>query len=139
MLSLSPAPSTIVVLSLSTVTSFARPRFSSPTLLKSIPSSFDTKVPPVRIAISSSIAFLLSPKLGALTATTESEPLNLFKISAVNASPSTSSAMIKSFPPTLTICSKTGKISLIFEILLSVIKMYGASSSAIIFSEFVDI
>ena len=51
--------------------------------------------PPVRIAISSSIAFLLSPKPGALTAATFSPPLNLLTTSVARASPSISSAIIK--------------------------------------------
>ena len=42
--------------------------------------SSETTVPPVKIAISYKIAFLLSPNAGALTPTTLSPPLNLFKI-----------------------------------------------------------
>ena len=129
----------IVVLSLSIKTFLALPNSSILKLLKSPPSSSETTLPPVSIAISSSMALRLSPKLGALTATAVKVPLNLFKISVVRASPSTSSAIIKSFPETFTTCSKIGNISCMFEIFLSVIKIYGESSSAIIFSGFVHI
>ena len=44
--------------------------------------------------MSSSIAFLRSPKPGALTARTLKVPLSLFTTSVAKASPSTSSAMI---------------------------------------------
>ena len=54
----------------------------------------ETTWPPVRIAISSSIAFLLSPKPGAFTATTFNPPLNLLTTKVAKASPSTSSEII---------------------------------------------
>ncbi len=84
--------------------------------------------------MSSNIAFLRSPYPGALTATTLNVPLNLFTIKVVNASPSTSSAIINNFAPDCTICSKIGKISWILLIFLSVIKMYGFSNNASILS-----
>ena len=63
------------------------------------PRSSDITVPPVRIAISSNIAFLRSPNPGALTAAILSEPLSLLTTNVANASPSTSSAiMIYGFP-----------------------------------------
>lgn len=61
--------------------------------------------------ISFNISLRLSPYPGALTATTLNVPRNLFTISVVRASPSTSSAIIKSFAPDCTICSSTGRIS----------------------------
>jgi len=51
-------------------------------------------VPPVKIAISSKISFLLSPNPGALTAAIFSAPLILLTTNVANASPSTSSAII---------------------------------------------
>ena len=55
--------------------------------------------PPVKIAKSSIIAFLLSPKPGALTAQTFKVPLNLLTTKVAKASPSISSAIIiKGFP-----------------------------------------
>ncbi len=107
----SPAPSTIVVFSLSTVIMRAFPSWSKLVSLSSKPSSSEITVPPVRIAISSSIAFLLSPKPGALTATQLNVPRSLFKTSVASASPSTSSAIISNFLPCCTICSNTGRIS----------------------------
>ncbi len=89
--------------------------------------------------MSESIAFLLSPKPGALTATHSKVPLNLFTTRVVSASPSMSSAIIINFLPCCTICSSTGRISWIFEIFLSVIKMYGSSNIASIFSVSVTI
>ena len=79
--------------------------------LSSSPSSSEITVPPVRIAISLSISFLLSPYPGALTATTLNVPLNLLTISVVSASPSTSSAIISNLAPDCTICSRSGRIS----------------------------
>jgi len=74
-----------------------------------------------------------------LTATTWKVPLNLFTIRVVRASPSTSSAMIRSFAPTFTICSSNGRISWMLLIFLSVIRIYGSSRFASIFSISVDI
>jgi len=51
-------------------------------------------LPPVRIAISSSIALRRSPKPGAFTATHFSVPRSLFTTNVARASPSTSSATI---------------------------------------------
>jgi hypothetical protein len=59
----------------------------------SVPLSSEITVPPVKIAISSNIAFLLSPKPGAFTAIFKA-PRNLFTTNVDNASPSTSSAII---------------------------------------------
>ena len=57
--------------------------------------------PPVRMAMSSSIALRRSPKPGAFTAQTCSVPRSLLTTSVASASPSTSSAMISSGLPLL--------------------------------------
>ena len=98
------------------------------------PRSSVITVAPVKIAISSSIALRRSPNPGALTATTLNVPRILLRTSVGRASPSTSSAMIRSGRLVLSTSSRSGKISWIFEIFLSVIKMYGFSRSATIFS-----
>ena len=131
---LSPIPSTITVFSFCTLTDFARPNCSIVVSFNSRPSSSEITVPFVRIAISFSISFLLSPYPGALTATTLNVPLNLLTIRVVRASPSTSSAMISSLAPIFTICSRIGRISWMLEIFLSVIRMYGSSRFASILS-----
>ena len=76
-------------------------------------------VPPVSIAISSSIAFLLSPNPGALQADTFTTPLILLTTSVAKASPSTSSAIISNDLPAFATASNKGSKSLIFDILLS--------------------
>ena len=58
-------------------------------------------LPPVRMAMSSSIALRRSPKPGALTAATWSVPRSLLTTSVASASPSMSSAMISSGRPSL--------------------------------------
>ena len=63
-----PAPSTIVVLSLSTTTFLALPRSSSLMFSSLMPRSSVMALPPVRIAMSSSMALRRSPKPGAFTA-----------------------------------------------------------------------
>jgi hypothetical protein len=68
MSSLSPAPSTIVVLSLSMTTRLAVPSRSRVTFSSLKPTSFEMTWPPVRTAMSCSIALRRSPKPGALTA-----------------------------------------------------------------------
>ena len=59
--SLSPIPSTITVFSFATLTDFARPNWAIVASFSSRPTSSEITVPPVRIAISWSISFLLSP------------------------------------------------------------------------------
>ena len=83
------------------------------------PRSSEITVPPVKIAMSSNIAFLLSPKPGALTAAIFKEPLILLTTSVAKASPSTSSAIINNGFPVWATGSKTGKRSFILEIFLS--------------------
>src|SRR3979409_1827875 len=72
-----PAPSTIVVLSLSMVTFLALPRSSILIDSSLIPRSSVIARPLVRIAMSSSIALRRSPKPGALTAAAWSVPRSL--------------------------------------------------------------
>ena len=70
------APSTMVVFSFSMSTLFALPRSSSLTFSSLTPRSPLITVPPVRIAMSSSIALRRSPKPGAFTAATFRPPRN---------------------------------------------------------------
>ena len=82
-------------------------------------SGTEITVPPVNIAMSSNIAFRLSPNPGALTATTLTTPLILFTTRVASASPSTSSAIIRRGLLALATPSSTGNISLMFVIFLS--------------------
>jgi len=102
-----------------------------------MPRSSDTTTPPVRIAMSSSIAFLRSPKPGALTAATFKEPRKRFTTSVPKASPSTSSAMINKDFPDWTTGSKIGSSSFMLEIFFSDMRIKGFSISVIIFSALV--
>ena len=89
----------MVVLSLSMITLEACPRSCMVALSRVLPSSSEITSPPVKIAISSSIAFLLSPKPGAFTAEILRTPRSLFTTKVASASPSISSAIIKSGLP----------------------------------------
>ena len=129
-----PFPPIILVLSLSAQTLSALPQSSIVTESNFLPVSSEITVPPVKIAISSSISFLLSPNPGALTAKVLNVPFNLLTTKTAKASPSISSAIITKFLETLTKFSKNGNNSLSAEIFLSVIKIYGSSISASIFS-----
>ena len=97
------------------------------------PISSEITLPPVKIAMSSSISFLLSPNPGALMAKQLNVPLSLLTTKVAKASPSISSAIITMFLETLTRFSKKGSKSETAEIFLSVIKIYGFSISASIF------
>ena len=99
--SASPAPSTIVVVSLATTTRRARPSCESWVFSSLRPISSVITSPPVRIAMSSSMRLRRSPKPGALTATPVNVPRSLLTTSVASASPSTSSAMISSGLPGL--------------------------------------
>ena len=89
----------MVVLSLSIVTVSAVPNISMVVFSRVKPRSSLITVAPVKIAISSSIAFLLSPNPGAFTAAIFKDPRILLITKVAKASPSTSSAMIsKDFP-----------------------------------------
>ena len=94
-------------------------------------------VPPVRTAMSSSMALRRSPKPGALTAATFRPPRSLLTTSVASASPSTSSAMMSSGLPDCTTASRTGSMACRPESFFSWMRMYGLSSSATIFSALV--
>ena len=134
MLVASPAPSTIVVLSLSMVTRLAEPRCSSVAVSSSRPTSSLITVAPVRIARSSSIALRRSPKPGALQAETFTMPRMLLTTNVAKASPSTSSATIINGRLALATCSNNGNNSRMLEIFLSTNNKKGASASDVIFS-----
>ena len=96
-----------------------------------MPNSSEISFPPVRIAISASISFFLSPNPGAFSAKMEKEPRNLFTTNVASASPSTSSAMmINSFLPVPASFSKSGSTSFMVDIFLSVIKIDASVYSA---------
>jgi len=99
MASLAPAPSTMVVFSLLSVTLSAEPSSERSVSSIFIPLSVEMTVAPVRTAISSSISLRRSPKPGALQAAIFSVPRSLLTTSAERASPSTSSAIISSERP----------------------------------------
>ena len=92
--SLSPLPWIIVVVSFFTTTLVAEPKSVKSAFFNSMFNSLVKNLAPVTIAISFSISFCESPKLGAFVATTLNVPLNLLTIRVVNASLSISSAMI---------------------------------------------
>ena len=100
-------------------TFLALPRSSSEAPSSDKPTSSDMTVPPVKMAISSSIAFLLSPNPGALQAAALTVPLRLFTTKVARASPSMSSAIIRSGLPAFATDSSKGSISLILDIFLS--------------------
>ena len=118
-----PAPSMIVVFSLSTATRFALPRSASVTLSSLMPRSSVMNLPPVRTAMSSIIALRRSPKPGALTAQTLIVPRILFTTRVASASPSMSSATMRSGLPCLATSCNTGSRSFIEEIFFSKSRM----------------
>src|SRR3989442_1573318 len=124
-----PAPSTIVVLSLSTTTFLARPRSSSLTFSSLIPRSSVIALPPVRVAMSSSMALRRSPKPGALTAQQASVPRSLFTTRVAKASPSSSSAMMRNGLPARATCSSSGSMSFITLSFFSWINTSASSST----------
>ena len=83
------------------------------------PTSSEITVPPVRIAMSCSMALRRSPKPGALTATDLKVPRILLTTSVDRASPSTSSERMSSGLPDCMTFSSSGRRSLtllIFEL-----------------------
>ncbi len=114
-----PAPSMMVVFSLSMVIFLAVPRSSSFRFSSLRPRSSVTALPPVRMAMSSSMALRRSPKPGAFTAAMLRVPRILFTTRVASASPSTSSAMISSGRRLLTTCSSRGSRSRMLEIFFS--------------------
>ena len=116
------------------LTFLALPRSSKVTFSRDKPTSSEITLPPAKIAISWSIAFLLSPKPGAFTAATLTIPLIVLTTNVAKASPSTSSAIINSGLPDFATASNNGKSSLIFDIFLSWRSIYGSSKSQVILS-----
>ena len=121
--SLAPAPSTIVVFSLLSVTFSAVPSIERSASSIFMPLSVEITVAPVSTAMSSSISLRRSPKPGALQAAIFNVPRSLLTTSADSASPSTSSATISSERPLWATGSKTPMSSFIVEIFLSVIRI----------------
>mmetsp|Transcript_46680 Transcript_46680/g.135883 ORF Transcript_46680/g.135883 Transcript_46680/m.135883 type:complete len:233 (-) Transcript_46680:802-1500(-) len=115
-----PAPSRMMVSSLVTVTVFAVPRAAGSKFSSSLrPVSSLMSSAPVSTAMSWSKAFLWSPKPGALTAATCNPPRSLLTIIVARASPSTSSATMRSGRWALAVCSSTGRMLWTVEIFLS--------------------
>ncbi|SGA32435.1 Uncharacterised protein [Chlamydia abortus] len=108
-----------MVSSLETMTFLAFPSMDKVVFSSFIPSSSLINWPPVKIAMSSNIAFLLSPNPGALTAHTLNPARSLLTTKVAKASPSISSAIINRGRPDSATCCKTGRKSLIPEIFLS--------------------
>src|SRR2546421_530519 len=104
-----PAPLMIVVFSFSMTTFLARPSIAGVTVSSLMPRSSEISCPPVRIAMSSSIALRRSPKPGAFTAATLRPPRSLLTTRGAIASPSTSSETISSrLPPCPTASGRGG-------------------------------
>jgi hypothetical protein len=120
----------MVVSSLVMTTLRARPSRSRPAFSSLRPTSSEMTVPPVRMAMSPSMALRRSPKPGALTATDLKVPRILLTTRVDRASPSTSSAMISSGLPDCMTFSRSGSRSLTEPILELTIRMYGSSSDA---------
>ena len=116
MSSFEPPPSTTVVSSLVTTMRLAEPSRSRVAFSSLRPTSSEMTWPPVRMAMSWSIALRRSPKPGALTATDLNVPRILFTTSVASASPSTSSAMMTSGRPPCMTFSSTGTRSRTDEI-----------------------
>jgi hypothetical protein len=131
---LSPAPSTMVVSSLVMVIFLAEPSMSMVTFSSFMPRSSEITWPPVRIAMSCSMALRRSPKPGALTAAIFRPPRSLLTTRVASASPSTSSAMISSGFCDWMTCSSSGTIGCSDESFFSCSRMMQSSSSAIILS-----
>ena len=119
-----------VVLSLSTTIRFARPRSERMAFSSFNPASSVMRRPPVRIAISSSIARRRSPNPGAFAAATFRTPRSLLTTRVARASPSMSSEITRSGLPTCETFSRIGRTSLIEAIFLSWIRMYASSRIA---------
>ena len=114
-----PAPSTRVVLSLSMTARLHWPRSFKVTLSSLMPKSSEIIWPPVRMAMSCSMALRRSPKPGAFTAQTCRVPRSLLTTNVANASPSTSSAMMSRGRLLRAMPSSRGRRSFIFEIFFS--------------------
>ena len=132
--SLVSSKATIVVLSFEIVIFLAFPRSLRVTSSNFIDWSSLINLAPVRIAISSRAAFLLSPNDGARTAETFNTPLFLFNTRVVRASPSISSARIKNGEADFWTSSRIGTKLVNVDIFWSVIRILGFSSSQICLS-----
>ena len=119
----------MIVSSFVIVTDLATPKVAwidygvSEFLSSEIPAYSLMYCPPVKTAISCMVAFLLSPKDGALTTQIFKLLFNLLMIKLVSNSLSTSSAMIRSGLFYLYANSKYGRISWILESFFSTAKM----------------
>ena len=100
-----------VVFSLVTTTLRAWPSWETCVFCSFRPISSEMTSPPVRIAMSSSIRLRRSPKPGAFTAMLVKVPRSLLTIRVARASPSTSSATIRSGLPAWMTRSSTGRTS----------------------------
>ena len=80
--------------------------------------------------MSSSMALRRSPKPGAFTAQHERVPRSLLTTSVARASPSTSSAMIRSGLPDWATCSSSGSMSFMMLSFFSWIRMRQSSRTA---------
>mmetsp|Transcript_19466 Transcript_19466/g.53472 ORF Transcript_19466/g.53472 Transcript_19466/m.53472 type:complete len:340 (+) Transcript_19466:663-1682(+) len=125
----SPAPSSKTVSSLAMVTVLAVPSWLSCMSSSFSPTSSATSSAPVSTARSWRIALRLSPKPGAFTAATFRPPRSLLTISSAKASPSMSSAMMRSGLCTLATCSRIGRMDCTDEIFFSWSRINGLSSS----------
>jgi hypothetical protein len=103
---------------------------SSVTFSSLRPTSSEMTCPPLRIAMSCSIALRRSPKPGALMATLLNVPRILLTTSVASASPSTSSAMMASGRADCITFSRTGNRSRTAEIFELTRRMYGSSRTA---------
>jgi hypothetical protein len=130
-----PAPSTMVVSSLVTTILRARPSRSRVVFSSLRPMSSLMTWAPVRMAMSWSIALRRSPKPGALTEADLKVPRILLTTRVASASPSTSSAMIRSGLPDCMTFSSTGSMSRTAEIFELTSSTYGSSSTASMRSE----
>ena len=111
-----PWPSTTVVSSLVTTNLRACPSRSRVAFSSFRPTSSEMTWPPVRMAMSWSMALRRSPNPGAFTATDLKVPRILLTTSVARASPSTSSAMTTSALPVCMTFSSTGRRSFTAEI-----------------------
>ena len=128
--SVPPAPSSMIVSSFEIVIFLHVPSSSIVVVSSFMPTSSEITVPPVKTAMSWSVALRLSPKPGALTAAMFMPPRSLFTTRVANASPSTSSAMITRGFCVLTTCSKSGSIACSEETFFSTRRISGFSNSA---------
>src|SRR6184192_460123 len=113
-----PAPSMIVVLSFSTTIFFASPRSLMLAFSSDRPTSSEMTVPPVRVAMSCSMALRRSPKPGALTPATLRMPRILLTTRVASASPSTSSATTSSGRPALATPSSRQQLADVGDLLV---------------------